>query len=248
MRFIFYPVLVCSVGMLLFAGCEKQPDLSKNQATVVTNATPPPPEVGVGPGPGEKTCFECNGEGIVACTAPGCTNGLVDCPGPCVKLDRGVWGHTRVDGTLSPELWQIVPYKLPDGTTGRYEVSAGHVGDVIVYKDGKFSDSGKCEICGGTGKVKCDVCKGTGKATCPVCGGKKFIPAAWTPTDNPWFNRQPDVIRLTDGQVVLGRVAATVGDEITIITRDKKILHVKASDILPKPGTNAPAAKTLPPT
>ena len=49
----------------------------------------------------------------------------------------------------------------------------------------------------------------------------------WTPTDNPWFNNQPDVIRLADGQMLLGRVAAEVGDDRTIITRDKKILHVK---------------------
>jgi hypothetical protein len=121
-----------------------------------------------------------------------------------------------------------------------------HVGDVIQMQNGRPVDTGKCKICGGTGKVKCDVCKGKGRVTCPVCNGKKFIPAAWTPTDNPWFNSQPDVIRLADGRALLGRVAATVGDEITIVTRDKKILHVKASDILPKPDANAPAAPASP--
>ena len=80
--------------------------------------------------------------------------------------------------------------------------------------------------------------------TCPICDGKKFIPIAWTPTNNPSFNSQPDVIRLADGQVILGRVVASVGDDRTIVTRDKKILHVKASDILPKAETNFPAAKT----
>jgi hypothetical protein len=44
--------------------------------------------------------------------------------------------------------------------------------------------------------------------------------------------------------VVLGRVAVAIGEERTIITRDKQILHVKAPDILPKPDTNSPAAKT----
>jgi hypothetical protein len=82
--------------------------------------------------------------------------------------------------------------------------------------------------------------------TCPICNGKKFIPVAWTPTDNPWFNSQPDVIRLADGQVILGRVAALVGDDRTIVTRDKKILHVKASDILTKAETNSPAAPASP--
>jgi hypothetical protein len=46
--------------------------------------------------------------------------------------------------------------------------------------------------------------------------------------------------------VILGRLAAEVGDERTIVTRDKKILHVKASDILPKPGTNDSAAQASP--
>jgi hypothetical protein len=115
-----------------------------------------------------------------------------------------------------------------------------------VIQDGKPTDIGKCKICGGTTKVTCSVCKGTGKVTCPICNGKKFIPVAWTPTDNPWFNSQPDVIRLADGQVILGRLAAEVGDDRTIVTRDKKILHVKASDILPKPGTNDSAAQASP--
>jgi hypothetical protein len=238
------PVLSCFLGALLFAGCGKPADAPKSQSAAITNSAPPPApaEVVASPGPGEKICFECKGEGGMPCIAPGCTNGLLDCPGPCVKLDKGIWGHTRVDGKPSDELWQIVSYKLPGGKSGRYEVSAGHAGDVIVFKDGKFSDSGKCTVCGGTGKVKCDACKGTGRVTCPVCSGKKFIPVAWTPTDNPYFNRQPDVIRLADGQVILGRVAATVGDDITIVTRDKKYLHVKASDILPGSETNAAPA------
>ena len=120
--------------------------------------------------------------------------------------------------------------------------SEHHFGDVIVMQDGKPTDIGKCKICGGTTKVTCSVCKGTGKVTCPICNGKKFIPVAWTPTDNPWFNSQPDVIRLADGQVLLGRVAASAGGERTIITRDKKILHVKASAILPRAETNSSAA------
>jgi hypothetical protein len=244
MRFIFYPVFACSVGVLLFAGCGKPPETTKNPPVALTNSAPPPaPEVVAGPGPGEEACFACKGEGTVACLVPGCKDGMVDCPGPCLKLSHGAWTHQVVAGHPPTDLW--ITFTTANGGTMSW--NQNHVGDVIVYQNGNPVDFGKCKVCGGTGKVKCDVCKGTGKVTCPVCGGKKFIPVAWTPTDNPWFNRQPDVIRLADGQVVLGREAATVGDDITIITRDKKILHVKASDILPKPGTNAPAAQTSPP-
>jgi hypothetical protein len=148
----------------------------------------------------------------------------------------------NVAGHDPKELWQIFPNK--NGTGGYQYWSQNHVGEVIVYSNGVAVNIGKCKVCGGTGKVKCDVCKGTGKQTCPVCNGKKFIPVAWTPTNNPWFNSQPDLIRLRDGRVVLGRVAVAIGEERTIITRDKQTLHVKAHDILPKAGTNAPAAKT----
>ncbi len=231
-RFAFYPVFACFLGALLFTGCGK-PAAPK---TVTTNSAPP---VVAGPGPGEKVCFECNGAGTVPCRAPGCVNGKVDCPGPCLKLSKGVWKHTDIDGKPSDVLWQEFT-----SADGRWTMawSEHHLGEVIVTQDGRPTNIGKCKICGGTTKVTCPVCKGTGKETCPVCKGKKFIPVAWTPTDNPWFNRQPDVIRLADGQVLLGRVAASVGDDRTIITRDKKTLHVKASDILPKTDANAPAA------
>jgi hypothetical protein len=243
-RFTFYPVLACFLGALLFAGCGKPADAPRNQATTTTNsAQPPPPEV-AGPGPGEKVCFACKGEGTVACRVPGCVNGQVDCPGPCLKLSHGTWIHMDVPGHGPNELWQKFPDL--DGRGGYYAFSQNHLGEVIVYQNVRAVSTGKCKICGGTGKVKCDVCKGTGKVTCPICNGKKFIPGAWTPTDNPWFNSQPDVIRLADGQVLLGRVAASAGGERTIITRDKKILHVKTSDILPRADTNSPAAPASP--
>ena len=245
MRFTFYPMLACSVGVLLFAGCGKQPEAPKSQPAAITNSAPSPaPETVAGPGPGEKECFGCKGEGIVACLVPGCVDGQVDCPGPCLKLSRGAWAHQVVAGHPPTDLW--ITFTTANG--GSMSWNQNHVGDVIVYQNGDPVDTGKCKVCGGTGKVKCQVCKGTGRVTCPICDGKKFIPVAWTPTDNPYFDRQPDIIRLADGRVVLGRVAATVGDEITIVTRDKKILHVKAADILPKGETNAPAAPASPPS
>jgi hypothetical protein len=147
-----------------------------------------------------------------------------------------------VAGHDPSELW--ITFTKADGGTMSW--NQNHVGEVIQMQNGNPVNIGKCKICGGTTKGTCSVCKGTGKVTCPICNGKKFIPVAWTPTDNPWFNSQPDVIRLADGQVVLGRVAASSGEERTIVTRDKKILHVKAPDILPKAGTNSPAAQTPP--
>ena len=235
-RFAFYPGLACFLGALLFAGCGK-PATPK---TVTTNSASPKV---TGPGSNEKVCFQCNGAGTVPCRAPGCVNGKVDCPGPCLKLSKGIWKHTDIDGKPSDVLWQEFT-----SADGRWTMawSEHHLGEVIVVQDGKPTNIGKCKICGGTTKVTCPVCKGTGKETCPICKGKKFIPAVWTPTDNPWFNSQPDVIQLADGQVLLGRVAASLGDDRTIITRDKKILHVKASEILFKTDTNAPAAPASP--
>jgi hypothetical protein len=150
----------------------------------------------------------------------------------------------NVPGHGPNELWQKYPDL--DGRGGYYAFSQNHLGETIVYQNGRAVSTGRCKICGGTGKVRCEVCKGTGKVVCPICDGKKFIPVAWTPTDNPYFNSQPDVIRLTDGQVILGRVAGVDGDDKIIVTRDKKVLHVKASDILPKSGTNSPALQTSP--
>jgi hypothetical protein len=243
-RFAFGPVLACFLGALLFAGCGKPTDVPKSQPPATTNSTPPPSEVVAGPGPGEKVCFACNGEGTVACLVPGCKDGWVDCPGPCLKLSRGTWIHMDVPGHGPNELWQKFPDL--DGRGGYYAFSQHHLGETVAYQNGRAVSTGRCKICGGTGKVKCDVCKGTGRVTCPVCSGKKFIPIIWTPTNNPSFNSQPDVIRLADGRVLLGRVAAVAGDDRTIVTRDKKILHVKAPDILPKPDANAPAAPAAP--
>jgi hypothetical protein len=229
------------LGALLFAGCGKPAEAPKNQTKATTNSAPV--EV-AGPGPGEKVCFACNGEGTVPCFVPGCVNGQVDCPGPCLKLSRGVWVHMNMPGHDPNDLWQQFPNL--GGRGGGHAWNQNHVGEVIAYQNGEPVNIGKCKICGGTGKVKCTVCNGTGKVTCPICNGKKFIPVAWTPTDNPWFNSQPDVIRLADGRVVLGRVAASSGEDRTIVTRDKKVLHVKASDILPQTQTNTPAARTSP--
>jgi hypothetical protein len=236
-RFAFCPVLACFLGALLFAGCGKPADAPKSQVNMTTNSAPSTPEV-AGPGPNEKVCFACKGEGTVPCRVPGCIEGQADCPAPCIKLNKGVWVKRpgRPDPNETMQLIQVSGKQV--------WVSSHHPGVTYTSRADGGWDMHTCPVCNGTTKVTCSVCKGTGKETCPVCNGKKFISVAWTPTDNPWFNSQPDVIRLADGQVLLGRVAASLGDDRTIVTRDKKILHVKAPDILPKADTNPPAAKT----
>src|ERR1035437_527275 len=232
-RFAFCPVLACFLGVLLFVSCGKQVSDSTKQSS----ASAPPP-VEAGPGPNEKVCFACKGEGTVACRAPGCVNGQVDCPASCIKLNKGVWVKRpgRPDPNETMQLIQVSGKQV--------WVSSHHPGVTYTSRADGGWDMHSCPVCKGTTKVTCSVCKGTGKETCPVCNGKKFISVASTPTDNPWFNSQPDVIRLKDLQVLLGRVSPSLGDDRTIVTRDKKILHVKASDILPKADTNPPAAKT----
>ena len=174
------------------------------------------------------------------CHVPGCNKGQADCPGPCLKLTRGAWIHLNVAGHDPAELWQKFPNQSGGGAYQAW--TKNHVGEVIAYQNGVAVNIGPCKVCGGTTKVTCGVCKGTGKQSCEICQGKKFIPNAWTTTDNPWFNSQSDLIRLADGQAILGRVAAVSGDDKTIVTRDKKILHVKASDIVAKGGLPPRAA------
>ena len=97
-------------------------------------------------------------------------------------------------------------------------------------------------VCGGNTKVECRACKGQGKQTCEICEGKKFIPTAWTATDNPWFNQQPDVIRLRDGSAFLGKLVGSGGEQWTVRLRDGKFIHVKGADVLAKPEPSASAA------
>lgn len=228
-------ILAGAAAAALLAGCGKSSP---------TNSTPPPsaaaPDVtnslvaqADDPGPGEKICFACKGKGTVKCMAPGCVNGMVDCPGPCLKLDRGVWVHMDVPGHPPTDLWQR--FNKPDGSYAAY--SQAHVGHVIVLQNGEFVDSGPCKICGGTGKVPCSVCKGTGQQVCPICNGKKYIPEAWTPTDNPWLNSQPGLIRLNDGRILFGKVVSTTGTDVLIKTRDGKWLHVDTTNLAPKSET-----------
>ena len=218
-----------SLCLGLLAGCGKPaPDSAKSSVEATSSSAPA--SQAEGSKEHEKICFACNGSGTIKCLAPGCQDGGVDCPGPCLKLTRGVWIHMTVAGHPPTDLWQ--KFGQSDGSYTAY--NQGHVGHVIALQNGKAVDTGPCKICGGTGKVPCSVCKGTGRETCLICEGKKYIPDAWTPTDNPWLNRQPDLIRLTDGRMLFGKVVSTIGTNLTVKTRDGKWIHVGAADIMPE--------------
>ena len=216
--------------ILLLGGCSKPADNSGAASTAQSGITNASVKHADEPQPGEKICFACNGTGEVKCTAPGCVDGKVDCPGPCLKLNRGTWVHLDVPGHPATDLWQ--KFYLSDGSYTAF--NQNHVGHVIVIQNGKAEDTGPCKTCGGTGKVSCSVCKGTGKTVCPICEGKKFIPIAWTPTDNPRLSSQPDVIRLNDGTIVFGRIMSIIGTDVGIKTREGKWIHVNATNIAPK--------------
>lgn len=176
----------------------------------------------------EKVCFACKGAGTIKC--PACVDGQVDCPGKCLRLNRGKWIHMEVAGHPATDVWQ--KFYLPDGSYTAF--NQNHAGHVIVIQGGKAVDTGACPVCGGTTKVVCSVCNGTATQPCPICEGKKSVPLDWSPTNNPWLNRQPDLIRLTDGRVLFGKVVSTVGDSISIRTRDGKFVHVRTADLPPK--------------
>lgn len=223
-------ILPGSLCLWLLVGCGKP----AGESSTASAAAPPsvaaePASPPAGPKADEKICFACKGTGSIKCMA-GCVDGKVDCPGNCLRLNRGVWVHMDVPGHPATDLWQ--KFTQPDGSYTAY--TQGHVGHVIALRGGKAEDTGPCPVCGGTTKVTCKICKGTGSQVCLICEGKKFVPIAWSPMDNPWLNRQSNLIRLTDGRAMLGKVVSTVGEEITIRTQDGKFVHVKASDIVPK--------------
>ncbi|HXI73048.1 MAG TPA: hypothetical protein VNN22_22135 [Verrucomicrobiae bacterium] len=222
----------------LLAGCDKPASRSATSSTdgaSDSNATSSTLEASKADGPKEheKICFACKGAATIKCLAPGCVNGQVDCPGTCLRLSRGTWIHMDVPGHSPTDLWQ--KFNQGDGSYTAY--TQAHVGHIIAMQNGKAVDIGPCPVCGGAGKVSCPVCKGTGQQACLICGGKKYIPDAWTPTDNPWLNRQPDLIRLTDRRIMLGKIVSTVGTNMTIKTRDGKWLHLNSAELMPKTGT-----------
>ena len=175
------------------------------------------------PAAGQQVCFQCEGSGQMVCQHTGCDHGFVECPGPCLKRSSK-WEHAVVEGYPADQLWHVIP--LPKGI--QY-VSQGHIGEVFVVRNGQVDRLGKCKVCNGTGHLPCPTCHGKAKVTCDLCEGRKVIPAAWKTNDNPVLNRQPDLIRLKDGRVFLGK-RSELGERAFIRTRDGQFITVGKDD------------------
>lgn len=219
--------LLAVLSCFWLAACAPEPEsqASDPQAETMTWAqkvsAPPPPK-------DQKLCFGCNASGTVPCSEHGCVSGRVECPGPCLRLSRGAWVRMNVPGHNPNELWQ----KFPSRQGGYQSWSQEHVGEVIAMQKGVPVNIGKCQVCGGSTRVACKTCQGRGRQGCELCEGKKYVPLAWTPTNNPWLNRQPDLIRLTDGTVLLGKVVLSSSEDWTIRLRDGQFTRVRSKDIV----------------
>jgi hypothetical protein len=116
---------------------------------------------GLGKDPGglAKDCATCKGELLIDCKNPKCEAGKMPCPATCLKLTQGKWVKKQ-DGRL----WR--DFRTPKG---EFSFSEGHVGELIVQRDGNVESKGKCPTCGGTTTVDCNQCEGRGKIVCPTC-------------------------------------------------------------------------------
>ena len=115
-----------------------------------------------------KPCRTCRGKGHIPCKSPGCKDGHLECPGPCLKLSQGTWIKN-----YDRKRWRKFPYG-----DGRYMAfSEDDVGKLVKRVNGVPGLAGPCATCGGTGKVSCGLCNATGKDTCPACNGLKKQPS-----------------------------------------------------------------------
>jgi len=202
---------ICLTSPAWFLGCSKSGDPGKTSGDAASEKT--------------KLCFHCIGTGKVPC--PNGKDGLMACPGPCLKLSQGTWEHMEVAGHPPSDIWQ----KFSTANGGWQAWNQNHVGDVIEYRNGDPVNLGKCKVCAGTGRVKCTLCGGTGLVDCPVCEGKKVVPGSWTEFNNPKMKNRPDQIKLKDGRVLVGKKIMILGDSVTIRTETTNVV-VKSSDIV----------------
>ncbi|MFO1459405.1 MAG: hypothetical protein U1G08_08340 [Verrucomicrobiota bacterium] len=195
-----------------------------SKTTIAAAASSPQPRP---PGPGEQSCFECNGQGQVPCVAPGCKAGYLACPGRCLKRNQGTWVPDKLHGGMAAVI------KLPGGGTAN--INEGHAGEVWVAQGRTVVNLGPCPTCGGRQVIPCKTCNGTGKTACELCETKGAIPAAWKPTDNPWFNRNPDLVRLHDGRAFLAKEVG--GDDVMVMfkTRTGDIITIARAEVTQGP-------------
>lgn len=181
------------------------------------------------PGADEQVCFECQGTGLMTCNHTGCDHGFVECPGPCLKRSSK-WEHAAVEGHPASELWHVIPL----GGGHEQLISQAHIGEVFAVRGNQVERLGKCQQCNGRGRVACPTCKGKAQITCNLCEGKLVVPRTWSTNDNPVLNRQPDLIRLKDSRVFLGK-RSELGDRVFIRTRDGKLVTLSKDDFPPAP-------------
>ncbi len=209
-------------------GCDQKPPEGAERLQSQAAASDAASAGVVKPGAGEKVCFQCNGTGQTTCFSPGCKDGWVDCPGPCLKLSKGTWEHMHVDGHPDTDVWQR--FHQADGTSQWW--NQGHVGEVIEMRAGMAVDIGKCPVCGGRGRVSCKACNGTGKSMCPICEGKKVVPDSWTAFNNPKLKNPPAMIQLKDGRTIFGKIESRLGATVYVRTESGKQEEFQARDIV----------------
>lgn len=181
-------------------------------------------------------CPKCKGSGEFKCTITGCVNGMVLCPGRCLKRERGSWVHLKVEGHPDSELWQR--FDFPNGQWRAW--TQAHIGEKIELRGDQYVNTGKCEICRGTTRVKCSSCRGAN--VCPLCGGAlqvlkserdRYVQSR--SVENTVETTTPIVGTLPEGQVIARR-----GGIVMIKTPDGRIIKVKEEGA-PSSASGAPA-------
>lgn len=175
-----------------------------------------------------QVCFDCAGAGELVCNALGCKDGWGACPGHCVRLSEGKWEHMHVEGYSDEDVWLI----LTNEDATRVAVNQVKVGNLMELQNGKWVDTGKCKVCGGTTKVKCSACRGSGRLLCTVCEGYKFVPAQWTVFNHPKQKNPPKTIQLKNGSTIFGKLEGQVGSTIYVRTEDGKQVSLKAANVV----------------
>lgn len=244
MRNLLYLLILCFAAYVVYHRLAPRGAEPAVVATAEVPAVDPATEVPLDPQTGKPMarCPRCQGEGTTKCTARGCVNGWVDCPGPCLKLSVGRWEHLDVPGHDPKELWRKFTYD--GGWTGW---TTAHIGEVIETRNGVPTNIGKCSVCGGKGKVPCQVCHGTGRVVCAVCGGKKYLRASLVTTPAPALpprytakavataapvRSASAAIKLKDGTTLRGRIVVTDTDAVWVRKEDGQTVQIPLKDIV----------------
>lgn len=216
-RLILFFFLACSILAGFAANTPTNTSSSITNAASVSTTT-------------NKTCFQCKGTGEAKCSRPGCKQGRVECPGPCLKLTKGVWEKRNVAGHTDPnELWQKVRYNARQTSY----ISSGHVGQYLVPGPDGNNTPVTCKVCSGAATIECAKCKGIGMAKCEMCTGKKTVPSDWTAFDNPRMKERPKRFVLKDGRTLVGKNVGILGTKM-IIRTETGTEHIDQADLKPE--------------